>query len=53
MGDPSITFKEEVEHLDLDHDDALIISLGIANTLVKRIILDMHNFVNVIYYVVF
>ena len=36
LGDPSIVFKEEeVEHLNLDHDDALVVSLRIVNAFLK------------------
>ena len=54
LGDPSIVFKEEeVEHLNLDHDDALVVSLRIVNALMKRIHMDKKNSIDILYYNVF
>ncbi|RWW42382.1 hypothetical protein BHE74_00052082 [Ensete ventricosum] len=41
-GDPDIIFKEKkVEHLDSNHDGALVISTKMINTLAKRVIINI------------
>lgn len=40
-GDLPIMFREEeTKQLDLEHDDMLVVSLKIANSLVKNVIID-------------
>lgn len=47
---PRIVFREEDAcHLDLTHDDALVISVRIANALVKRVMIDIASSVDVLY----
>lgn len=46
-------FKEEEvleEHLDSKYDDALIIFIKIINTLVKRVMINIGNSANILYY---
>lgn len=42
--------EEEAKHLDLEHDDVLVISLKIANALVKMILIDIGSLANILYY---
>lgn len=50
-GDPPIMFRVEVvRHLNLEHDNAYVVSLKIINTLVKKILIDTRSFVNIMYY---
>lgn len=50
LEDSSIMFKEkEAEHHDPNHDDALVVSLKIINILVKRILVDMGSFTDILY----
>lgn len=49
FGDPPIVFKEKAEHLNPDHDDALVVSLKIVNTLVKKILVDIESSVDILY----
>lgn len=43
-GDPPIMFMKETEHLDTEHDDALVVSFRIANVLMKNIMIDNWSF---------
>lgn len=45
--------KQEVKHLDLEHNDALVISHRVANAFTKKILINIENFVDIMYYVVF
>ncbi|RRT67847.1 hypothetical protein B296_00007839 [Ensete ventricosum] len=45
---PEITFRSGNEEYP-DHDNALVISTGIANALVKRIMIDMRSSTDVLY----
>ncbi|URD75670.1 hypothetical protein MUK42_33875 [Musa troglodytarum] len=47
---PSIMFKEEMEHLDPNHDNAIVIYLRIINALVKRILVDTKSSIDILYY---
>ena len=50
-GDQPTEFREkETEHLDPEHDDALVISLKIADALVERILIDTKSSVNILSY---
>lgn len=43
-------FKEEDKHPDPKHDNALVISLGITNALMKRILIDTRSSIDILYY---
>lgn len=45
-----ITFKEEeMEYLDLNYDDALVISMRMINAQVKRVMIDIGSSANTLY----
>ncbi|RWV95306.1 hypothetical protein GW17_00042078 [Ensete ventricosum] len=46
--DPKITFESNSEYLD--HDDALVITTRIANTRVKRIMIDIGSSADILYF---
>ena len=48
LGDPPIVLREEVEYIGPDYDDIFVISLVIVNALVKRILIDIRSFANVL-----
>lgn len=45
--------EEEGEHFDPDYDNTLVVLLGIINLLVKRILIDIKSYANILYYDVF
>lgn len=46
-----MTFKEkETKYYNLNHDDALIVSVRMINAQVKKIMIDISSFVNIIYF---
>lgn len=42
--------EEEMENLDLNHDDALVISIIMINARIKRVIIDTNISVDILYY---
>lgn len=48
-GDPPIVFMKEAEHLDNEYDDALVVSLRMANVLMKKIMIDNWSFREILY----
>lgn len=39
--------EEEIEYFDLNHNDALVVSLRIINTRVKRVMIDIDSSTNI------
>lgn len=48
---PKITFKEEeTKYPDLNHDDALVVSLRMINAWVTRVIIDTSSSTDIFYF---
>lgn len=53
-GDQEITFKEDkVKYIDPNHDDTQVISDRIINVLVKRVMIDIDSYIDILYFDVF
>lgn len=52
--DSDITFKEEeVEYLNPNYDDALVVFMRMLNAQMKRVMINISNFANILYFDVF
>ena len=52
--EPAIVFKnEDVRRLHHPHDDAIVITLAIANYTTRRVIIDNGSSIDVLYYLAF
>lgn len=49
--DPKITFKEkEIEYLDLNHDNAFVVSMRMINAWVNKVMINTGNSIDIIYF---
>lgn len=49
--DPKKNFKEEgIEYLDLNNDDALVVFVRMINAWVKRIIINISSFTDILFF---
>ena len=54
MDEPSITFvDEDARRLHHPHDDAIVITLMIANYLTRRVLVDNGSLRDILYYLAF
>ena len=54
MNEPAITFtNEDARRLYHHHDDAIVITLTIANYTTRRVLVDNRNSVDILYYPAF
>ena len=52
--EPAITFTDEdVERIHHPHDDAIVITLLIANYTIRRVLVDNESSVDILYYPAF
>ena len=52
--EPTITFTDEdVERIHHPHDDAIVITLLIANYTIRRVLVDNESSVDILYYPAF
>lgn len=42
--------QEDIEYLDQNYDDALVVFVRMINALVKRVMIDIGNFIDILYF---